>query len=75
MTKSISKPTSSKKWLISLLSGILFLIVSSSQLYTLTGKVFDHYLNFEIEYDGCPNNWGLLIHSIVFILLVRLLMY
>lgn len=62
-----------EKWRNSLLAGIIFLILSLPATYKLTDGVFggiSHTSNF----DGCPTNAGLILHTIVFIVVVRLLM-
>lgn len=71
--KSLS---SSKKWSVSLLSGILFLIISSPFLYNIVNKLMVKVSPNLVLCDdkGCPTPLGLAVHTIVFILVVRLLM-
>lgn len=72
----VSTPSSRQKWNISLLSGILFLIISSPFLYSLVNRVAQSIspnLNLA-SYEGCPTLSGLVVHTLVFILVVRLLM-
>ena len=71
MTKEISE---TQKWMVSFWSGLLFLLIASPFMYKLTGSLFS-MLNINIESDGCPNYVGLIIHALVFVLLVRLMMY
>lgn len=65
--------TSKDKWIISLLSGLLFLLVASPFLFTVMNELTSSF-GMTIAHNGCPNMGGLLIHAIVFMLLVRLLM-
>lgn len=71
---SPSNFTEGKKWLICLVVGILFFIIAAPFMYQLTGKVTD-LMKFETSVNGCPNYYGLIIHTIVFIVLLRLLMF
>lgn len=63
-----------KKWYISILSGILFYVIASPKIYKKTGKIFYELFDVKIQHRGKPNNLGLLIHTIVFVLITRLLM-
>lgn len=69
----IKGPTNSQKWLISLLSGIIFLIIASPIAYEFTAKV-GSIINLDLSKDGCANFGGLIIHSVVFMLIVRIMM-
>lgn len=65
--------TSSDKWYASILAGILFVIVSSSYTYNVTNRVTTSFGLTIAEY-GCPNLAGLFLHTLVFIILLRLLL-
>jgi hypothetical protein len=72
--KNCKKYSSKDKWVCSLIGGLLFLLIASPFLYeavnTLTAP-----LGLDVaDRAGCPNINGLVLHSIVFVLLVRLLM-
>jgi len=60
-----------KKLRISIFAGILFLLISSPQVYKLTSQVLGNWI---ANGAGCPNPHGLLLHTIVFILVTRLSM-
>jgi hypothetical protein len=62
------------KWYISILSGILFYVIASPKIYKKTGKLFYKLFDVKIQHDGKPNNLGLLIHTIIFVLITRFLM-
>ena len=65
-----------KKWYISLLSGILFLIVSLPQLYSFVHSIVNRFTSYDvINTHGCPTITGVLLHSIVFVFIVRICMW
>ncbi len=70
---NVSNP---KKWQISLLAGVMFLIVSSPLLYRLVNGVLQKISpDLRVcDESGCPTTLGLIVHTIVFILLTRLSM-
>jgi hypothetical protein len=70
----VEQITSDKKWYISILSGILFYIIASPQIYKKTGKIFYTLFDVKIQNRGKPNNLGLLIHAVIFVLITRFLM-
>jgi hypothetical protein len=64
----------SKKWLISLYSALLFIVIASPFVYGLVNSVTSLIgINIASE-SGCPNALGLIIHSVVFLLIVRISM-
>ena len=68
--------TNSDKWRISLLAGILFLIVSAPLLYKLVNAVLQK-ISPQLrvcDESGCPTSFGLVLHTIVFVLVTRLSM-
>ena len=69
------KPYSSKdKWIVSIMACLLFLLISSPFLYRVTNSITSS-MGFEIaSNNGRPNVLGLVIHSVVFLLIVRLMM-
>jgi len=79
MSKSTStacvKPYTSKdKWIVSMIGGLLFLLISSPFLYEAVDALTSTF-GLKIAGDqGCPNLAGLILHTSVFILVVRLLM-
>lgn len=62
-----------KKILISILSGILFLVLSLPFTYSLI-NTFTIKMGLDIESGGCPNMKGVVVHSVVFILVTFILM-
>ena len=63
--------SSSKKWQISLFSAIIFILVIHPYTYMLTQKILGGIFGKIADIHGCPTSLGLLIHTIVYILLVR----
>ena len=61
------------KIVASLESAVLFLIISSPFVYTLTQKVFGKA--FTVANNGCPTKAGLILHAVVFGLIVYALMH
>ena len=62
--------SSSKKWQITLFSAFLFLLIVNPYTYKLTHSLFSKVLG-PIAINGCPTMIGLLLHTVVYILLVR----
>ena len=54
-------------------SALLFIIIVSPFMFKLTGHIFSA-IGLTIQKDGCPNWIGIIIHSIVFAILIRLSM-
>lgn len=64
------KPYTSKdKWIIALMGGLLFLLLASPFLFSLTSS-----FGLPFAEGSCPTVIGLLVHTILFTLIVRLLM-
>ena len=62
--------SSSEKWKITFFSAFLFVLIVNPYTYMLTQKLFGKLLG-TISVNGCPTTLGLLVHTIVFILVVR----
>ena len=63
--------SSSVKWQITLFSAFLFLLVVNPYTYKLTDRLLGGVVGKIADGNGCPTFVGLLIHTIVYILLVR----
>ena len=63
-------PSSSQKWQITLFSALIFLLIVNPFTYKLTNSLFKGLLG-PISVNGCPTFVGLVLHTIVYILLVR----
>lgn len=70
----VQKPLNeSQKWMISLWSALLFLLIASPFMFKATGWIFSE-VGLQTQQGGCPNWWGLIIHAVVFAVLIRVLM-
>ena len=69
----MSNWSNQQKWGLSFIYGLLFLLIASPFMYKLTGKATSSF-NFTTSTNGCPNVSGLILHSVVFFLLVRIIM-
>ena len=65
--------TEGQKWLISLISAVIFFVIASPFMFKLTG-VFFSLAGIKTEDDGIPNMWGLVLQSIVFAVVIRISM-
>ena len=65
--------TEGQKWMISFWSGFLFLIIASPCTYKLTGVLFEK-LGIQTSKNGCPYIIGLILHTIVFSIFIRIMM-
>jgi len=63
------------KYVIATIIGVVFLILSLPFVYRLTNRLFSFSGLRTIKNTGVPNLFGLIVHTIVFILIVRLLMH
>jgi hypothetical protein len=72
------KLTNQQKWLGALVAGLLFLILSSGIVYQLTNKLFTAIFGPKaatITAGGAPTVFGLILHTVVFVLLLRLILW
>ena len=75
MTYEYKKLTSVNKWMISFYTFIAVLIIMNPYTFKLVNWVTVKLLQFPIANEsGCPNGYGLVLHGIVFLVLIRLLM-
>jgi hypothetical protein len=73
-TTNAQVPTGAQKWWCSLLLGMLFAIVSSCWLYGITNWMSKKCTGTVIYKSGGPSLAGLLLHTVIFTLLVRLIL-
>ena len=59
------------KWQISIFSALIFILVIHPYTYIFTQKMLGGLFGKIAESNGCPTTLGLIIHTIVYILLVR----
>jgi len=63
-------PSNQEKWNISIFSAVLFLIVVHPYTYSFVDYLLRNIVG-PTSNNGCPTNMGLIIHTIVFIFVVR----
>ena len=68
--------SNSMKWWLAIFLGIVFFIVALGAVYNLSNAVwtsagFPTYLCG----PGCPNAWGVFIHAIIFVIIIRLILW
>ena len=63
--------SSYKKWQISIFSALIFIVVIHPYTYMFTQKLLGGIFGKIADNNGCSTVLGLLIHTIVYILLVR----
>ena len=68
------KPTSESKWLISFMSGAIFILIAAPFKFNLTQKLIATPLKMKFVEGGVPTTLGLLVHGAVYTLIVRLMM-
>ena len=72
MTNSeTNQPSSWDKWRYSLYSAIIFLLISLPITYKITNSIGLRTL----RKAGCPSWIGIFVHTVVFLLLIRLAMH
>ena len=59
------------KWQISFFSAFIFILVIHPYTYLFTQKMLGGLLGKIADSSGCPTTRGLILHTIVYILLVR----
>ena len=75
MTDNCKKPyTDRDKWIVSIISAVLFLIIASPFMYSLTNSLTSSFGLILADSRGCPLMSGLVVHALIFLLIVRLLM-
>lgn len=66
--------TSSDKWTVSIVSGLLFLLISSPYTFNITNSVTKRFGLIIADSSGCSNLAGILLHGMVFVLILRLML-
>ena len=67
--------TNEQKWMISIISGIIFYIIALPQTYDcVTSPIFESLTGMSLIEKGRPTTFGVIVHAIVFLLIVRYMM-
>lgn len=72
---SQNQPTSQQKWWASILFGFLFAIISSPVAYFCTDKIAEAIDTSRTIQGKGASIFGLLLHTIIFILIVRIILW
>jgi hypothetical protein len=64
--RAIFKEDKAKQWKFSIISAIIFLIISSPFMYFVVQKILGSIVTVSVK--GCPTLAGLLLHTVVFTL-------
>ena len=67
--KEILEPKNIDKWRFSFIGAVIVILVFNPITFSITQNIFGNIL-----YKGCPTLFGYFLHTIVYILLVRLSM-
>ena len=59
------------KWQISIFSAFIFVLVSIPCTYKITQRIFGGFLGQIADANGCPTTRGLILHTLVYLLLIR----
>lgn len=60
-----------KKFILSLISALVFFIVASPETFIIVRRLFGQWVSSP---NGCPSTYGLILHSVVFMLIVWFMM-
>lgn len=72
---STTAPTSGQKWWAAVLLGLVFAIVSSPTAYNITSAASEAMGGTRVSYGSGPTVAGLLIHTAIFIIIVRIILW
>jgi len=62
------------KWVYSIAGGVLFAVLGAPMTYRLVNRLTEMVGLRIAKEDGCPNVYGLIVHSVVFALIVAIAM-
>jgi hypothetical protein len=68
-----SSMTNTQKWISAVVLGLIFAVISSPAMYSITSSLASEGTLY--VKTGGPTMAGLLLHTVVFILIVRLIMW
>jgi hypothetical protein len=70
-----TEPTSGQKWWAAVLLGLIFALISSPAAYYITSTVTTSLGGIPLMYGAGPNFAGLVIHTLIFIVIVRVILW
>lgn len=67
--------TSVDKWMIAVVAGLLFFLMATPYLFDITNAATMSIMRLQLtNSQGCPNMAGVMVHTLLFILIVRFLL-
>lgn len=70
-----TQPTGGQKWWAAVIVGFLFAIFSSPVAYQITTQITDPSMGIKTIQGKGPTTFGLFLHMIIFILVIRLILW
>lgn len=70
-----TEPTSGQKWWAAVLLGLIFALISSPAAYYITSSVTTSLGGIPLMYGAGPNFAGLVVHTLIFIVIVRVILW
>lgn len=70
-----TKPTNGQKWWAAIILGFIFALISSPAAYSITSKATTTFTKYNLMDGNGPNFIGLLIHTIIFIIIMRIILW
>lgn len=67
--------TNVDKWIIAVILGLVFALLAAPFTFRLTNALFSGFGVPTMDGNGVPTLFGIALHALVFILIVRLLMH
>lgn len=69
------QPTDGQKWWAAVILGLLFALISSPVAYSITSQVTESISGMSSMQGKGPNLMGLIIHTIIFVIIVRIILW
>lgn len=69
------QPSNGQKWWAAVLIGLVFALISSPVAYILTSRVSRQFSDIALMIGPGPNFYGLLIHTLIFIAVIRVILW
>jgi len=64
------------KWWLAIFLGLIFFVLAIGAAYNFTAWVWTTMgLPCYLRCDGCPNGWGVFVHALIFILIIRIILW
>ena len=74
-TQIFNAPTSGQKWWAAVIIGFIFALVSSPPAYNITTYLSSYTTGLKTIKSAGPTLYGLFIHTIIFIIIIRFILW